>query len=276
MLILIVMLLAACSTPATPTSPPLIPSQTLQTAPTQAGEATAPPIETLPPTDTPIPPTPTDIPVTLLGLEPGQLNGATVQFWHSFSGARERLLIEWAETFNASNTFGIAVQLTNQDSLFNAVQDALRAGNPPSLTISFANQASSWDLASSPPGEGLVNLDPYVTDPVYGYAPDEIADFYPNFLAQETMNGKMIGFPTYRSAQVLFYNVSWAQALGFQSPPVTPDEFKQQACAANQAMGDGTGGWFINTDTATTLSWIFAFGGKSYRLRACTHSTPRK
>jgi len=206
-------------------------------------------------------PVQTTDPVTSLGVEPDRLNGVTVEFWHGFSGAREQLLIEWVEAFNASNSFGITLSLTPQENLFNSVQDAIRAGEPPDLTIGFAHQTAAWDQ-STPPRENVVNLTPYLTDPVYGYSSDEMSDFYSGFLAQETANGKLLGLPVYRSAQVMLYNVSWAQELGFQTPPSTPEEFKTQACASAQARGDGLGGWFINTDTPTTLGWIFAFGGE--------------
>ena len=258
--------LNACNSPSDPSQPPPASPTNGSPTPLLPGETailTEPPAPTDAPvaTQSPESSTPTAVPISRLGVEPDRLNGTIVQFWHSFSGARERLLGEWAEMFNRSNTFGITVELTNQENLFTAVQDAIRAGTAPHLTISFTNQAAAWDQASAPPGEALVDLAPYINDPVYGYASDELADFYASFLLQEVVDGKMIGFPTYRSVQVMFYNTTWAQELGFQAPPVTPDEFKQQACAASQARGDGTGGWFINTDTATTLSWIFAFGG---------------
>lgn len=252
------------ASPGAETSPPL-----QETSPT--------PTETRSPTQTPRPLTPTSTPppVTRLGVEPGQLNGVTVRFWHGFSGAREQLLIEWAETFNASNTFGITVEIAARQSLFRAVQDAIRAASPPDLTIAFANQGAAWDLESAPPGRALVDLTDYLHDPVYGYDPDELSDFYAAFIQQETVNGKLLGLPAYRSAQVMFYNLSWAQALGFASPPATPDEFRQQACAASQSRGDGRGGWFIQTDTATVLAWLFAFGSEiTDENGAYTFNTP--
>jgi ABC-type glycerol-3-phosphate transport system substrate-binding protein len=196
-----------------------------------------------------------------LGIEPDQLNGVTVEFWHGFSGARAEVLAGWGEAFNGSNPFGISVLLTPSEDVFNAVQDAIRAGEPPDLTMGFTYQAAAWDQAT-PPRTNLVDLTLYLTDPVYGFTPEEQGDFYPAFLQQETVDGRLMGLPAYRSGQVMFYNVSWAQELGFQTPPTTPDEFKQQACAAAQARGDGTGGWFLSTDTATTLGWIFGFGGQ--------------
>lgn len=244
--VILMVSLTACTTPPAPTSAP----------PTHV--ETPLPLTSVPTETTP--PPPTGEPDTGLGVKPDQLNGVTVAFWHGFSGAREGLLREWVDAFNTSNSLGIRVELSAQDDLFNAVQEAIRMGEPPDLTLGFTHQAAAWDQAT-PPRANLVDLTPYRTDPVFGYAPDEWSDFYPTFLQQETVNGKLLGLPAYRSGQVIFYNVRWAQELGFQTPPTTPDEFKEQACAS-QARGDGMGGAFIQTDTATTLGWIFAFGGE--------------
>ncbi len=53
----------------------------------------------------------------------------------------------------------------------------------------------------------------------------------------------------HQSAQVMFYNNTWASELGFDAAPQTADEFKEQACAAAAANdaddtpdNDGTGG----------------------------------
>jgi ABC-type glycerol-3-phosphate transport system substrate-binding protein len=61
---------------------------------------------------------------------------------------------------------------------------------------------------------------------------------------------------------VLFYNTTWAKELGYDSPPSTVDEFKRQACAANAFNDNITGGWFINTSTASMTSWMYAFDGE--------------
>ena len=56
--------------------------------------------------------------------------------------------------------------------------------------------------------------------------------------------------------------------LGFDNPPATADEFRQQACAANASFrkdkdpkNDGYGGWIVDTHWQTTYSWLLAFGG---------------
>src|SRR5690606_18902478 len=51
------------------------------------------------------------------------------------------------------------------------------------------------------------------------------------------------------------------EELGFTEPPATPEEFREQACAAAEAKGDGTGGFILRDDASAVASWTFAFGG---------------
>jgi ABC-type glycerol-3-phosphate transport system substrate-binding protein len=64
----------------------------------------------------------------------------------------------------------------------------------------------------------------------------------------------------------MVYNQSWAEEMGYAVPPETPQEFREQACAAAQAMDLDTdpannshGGWAINTAPAAFLTWLYAF-----------------
>ena len=73
----------------------------------------------------------------------------------------------------------------------------------------------------------------------------------------------------HQSAQVIFYNQTWAEELGFDGPPATSEEFKEQACAAAAANledddpdNDGTGGYVYFPDASMVSPWIWAFGGE--------------
>ncbi|MCA9933676.1 MAG: extracellular solute-binding protein, partial [Anaerolineales bacterium] len=70
-----------------------------------------------------------------------------------------------------------------------------------------------------------------------------------------------LGFPPNRSMEVMYYNQTWLEELGFDGPPTTPDEFKAMACAAAEANGDGTGGFILRDDASAVAAWTFAFGG---------------
>ena len=80
------------------------------------------------------------------------------------------------------------------------------------------------------------------------------------------VDGSRLGIPLLRDASVLLYNQSWAQELGFTRPPTTPEEFREQVCAAAAAnrsdrtiANDGTGGWIVETRGVTLWSWLRGF-----------------
>ena len=76
-------------------------------------------------------------------------------------------------------------------------------------------------------------------------------------------NGSLIGIPAQRDATILLYNQSWAKSLGFNSAPVTFDEFIAQTKAAFDAniyhqekTMRGTGGWLIDIHPETALAFM--------------------
>jgi len=107
-----------------------------------------------------------------------------------------------------------------------------------------------------------------VGDPAYGLSAAEASDFYPVFWSQELVAGRRVGMPAQRSARFLLYNQSWARQLGFARAPQTETEFREQACSAHAELtldddpgNDGMGGWLVDTDATTFISWMTAFGG---------------
>jgi multiple sugar transport system substrate-binding protein len=222
-------------------------------------------IPTLPVSPTPSP-SPTPLPVSTLDVSESDLQGVTVQFWHTGDQAPgEEVLGALADEFNRSNEWGITIQTTAYASygeVFRQVQASLY-GEFPDLIVGFGYQAASLDTT----GERLVDLNEYVHDPIWGFTPEEVADFTSIFWESEEIGGKRLGIPYYRSAQLVYYNQTWASELGFRSPPDSPEAFMEQACAAAQASPEsdpeGEGGWVLNTDPPTLLGWIFAFGGQA-------------
>lgn len=222
--------------------------------------ATPTPTEAPQPTETPQPESP-------LGVQPEALKGVKVVFWHVWSRQVGDALQALVDEFNQTNEWGIQVEAINQggyNEMFDKMNAAINTGELPNIVVGYQNQMAVWDQA----GEVMVDLTPYVNDPVYGFTEEEQQDFFEVFWQQDVMNGKRYGIPAQRSAQYMFYNVTWAKELGFDQPPVTPDDFYKQACAAYQANlnddnpdNDGTGGWVLNTGASTVAGWIWAFGG---------------
>lgn len=194
------------------------------------------------------------------GVDP---TGQTVVWWHNHSGSREEKLMALIAEFNASNEYGITVDAQNQGS-YNDIRDkvnsSIAAGEmPAALLVGYQNDQSFYQL-----NDTLVDLNTLIDDPTWGLSAEELADFYPAFLEQSVnplFDNQRLGFPPNRSMEVLYYNQTWLEELGFSGPPTTPDEFKEMACAAAAANGDGTGGYILRDDASAVAAWTFAFGG---------------
>jgi ABC-type glycerol-3-phosphate transport system substrate-binding protein len=198
------------------------------------------------------------------GIDP---SGQTVVFWHPWgTGTTGEGLIAVVDDFNATNEWGITVELVDQGrhrDVEDAMNVAIQSGDVPDLVVGYNDKLDTWYSVGA-----LTDITPYVDDPVVGLTAEEKADFYEG--AWNTgigADGARVGFPFGQSANVLFYNVGWAQELGFDSAPTTWAEFKEQACAAAAANdadddpdNDGTGGFVLYAGASNFATWVFASG----------------
>lgn len=219
-----------------------------------------------------IPPTPNQLTPTNLGVSSADLNGVVVEVWQPWAGDTGGVLKEMLDAYSRTNQWGISVQVQSFldfGSLDEAMETAISTRALPDVVVDYGYQAQLWDAS-----DRLIDLAPYVSDPVWGLTSGEQADFLQSFWSEDVMDdpttsgSKRLGIPFYRSAFALFYNKSWARELGFAYPPHTPQDFKQQACAAAQATSaqagnsdEVTGGWLITPQPATLVGWIYAMGG---------------
>jgi ABC-type glycerol-3-phosphate transport system substrate-binding protein len=202
------------------------------------------------------------------------LRGVQVKLWDPWFGAEASLIESQVAKFNTENEWGIVVSAEskgNYSELFTQTEAALKESTYPQIVIGFPEHALEWQ-------DYVLDMTPYVNDPLYGFNPSEISDFPTVIWDQDEVDGKRFGMPAQRTARFILYNQSWARELGFDSPPATSSEFEQQACAAHKALGsdedpnnDALGGWLIDTNAMTPLSWMLAFGGgiqeeKNYRF----------
>lgn len=203
---------------------------------------------------------------TELAIDP---SGQTVVFWHVWgAGSAAEGLTKIVNDFNASNEWGITVEPVdqgNQGDLQTAVNAAIATGELPNITPGFPNAISTWYAAGA-----MTELNTYINDPAFGLTTEELAAISPANLASGRLaDGTQVGMPIHQSANVLFYNHTWAQELGFSAPPATAAEFKEQACAAAAANNadanpdnDGTGGLVSRGVGASDVAaWLFAFSG---------------
>ena len=255
-LLFLILVVSACSTPditnvGTPTPLPRV-------------------TETVP-VDTPAPA------VSTLDVDPNNLRGTQINVWHPWFGTEASLFESQVAKFNSENEWGIVVNAQgkgNFSELFSQTSTALEDRSNPQVVIALPEQIFSWD-------DKVVDLNTYVNDPVYGLSADDVLDFPPVIWDQETLDGKRFGVPAERTARFLLYNQTWARELGFTTPPATSADFEKQSCAAHRALGsdadpdnNALGGWIIDTNPMTPLSWMLAFGGGAQEESGYRFLTP--
>ncbi len=210
-------------------------------------------------------------PTSVLNAALTDLKGQEVIFWNPWQGDLAKAAADVVNRYNLTNPYGLKVRMQawySSGALYDALDQALQdpSAERPSLIAASSEQLAGWANGSQP---ALIDLLPYLQNDQVGLSQDEMKAYSDVFWAQDHLGSRQIGLPALRSAQVLFYNQTWAEDLGFQTAPKTPDEFKKQACEAakkNNTSGNadlyGTGGWLIDTDAITTLSWLTAFNAK--------------
>lgn len=199
-----------------------------------------------------------------LNVEKEALRGVQVKVWHPWFGAEASLFESQVAQFNKQNEWGIVVSAqskSNYSELFSQTDAALKNSSASQIVIALPEHALGWQA-------DVVDLNPYVSDPIYGWDAFEISDFPTVIWKQDEVDGKRYGVPAQRTARFILYNQGWARELGFDSPPETSAAFEAQACAAHRALSrdddpnnDALGGWLIDTNSMTPLSWMIAFGG---------------
>ena len=196
------------------------------------------------------------------------LSGTTVTFWHVYGEGdpRNDTINSIVEDFNATNEYGITVEAYDQgqhSDLQDKVNAGLTSGDLPALTVAYTSSFLDWSTV-----DAVVDLNNFVTDPHYGLTQEEIDAIYPGIYADGLApDGTRVAWPMSHSANVMTYNYTWAQELGFDSAPTNTAELKEQLCAAAAANdaddnpdNDGTGGMVWYPSASNYLSVAYAFG----------------
>ncbi len=147
--------------------------------------------------------------VSALDVDPGKLRGTQINVWHPWFGTEASLFESQVAKFNLENEWGIVVNAQgkgNFSELFSQTSTALDDRSNPQVVVALPEQAFSW-------GDKVVDLNPYVNDPLYGMSTDDLLDFPPVVWDQENLDGKRYGVPAERTARFLLYNQTWAREL---------------------------------------------------------------
>jgi multiple sugar transport system substrate-binding protein len=194
----------------------------------------------------------------LSGVDP---TGQTVTYWYQHSQDRDTAMKKMIAGFNATNPWKITVNGSYEggyDQIYNKMVAAIAAGNPPDLVVAYQNQAATYEVS-----DALVDLNPYVKDPTWGFTSNELSDFFGGFINQDVnaqFGGKRLGFPPNRSIEVMYVNLARLKALGL-SVPKTWTEFAA-ACARATDAAKGTYGYALdNLDASHIFSFVISRGG---------------
>jgi multiple sugar transport system substrate-binding protein len=269
LLALVAVALSACGEAPTqaPRPGPTDPSPTLETSPSGAQVATAtlqlPTLVTTATRAATVKPTPT------IQVKAADLRGSHIVFWYPASSDLEKAYNTQVADFNSSNVWGITVEgrrFPSGTQLEDQLQANQKSGAMPQAVAAPVEFINSWAGQDNL----VTSLDSYLQDPEWGLTAQETADFARAFWQIGQVSGKRWSLPLMGDVQVLYYNQSWAEELGFHLAPLTPADFRTQACAAMKANvadgqpdNDGTGGWIISKDALSLEAWRRAFGAGS-------------
>jgi len=215
--------------------------------------------------------------VSQLGVKKEALRGTQVKVWYPWFGAEASLFESQIASFNKTNEWGIVVSAESKENyseLFAQTNAVLKESNQPHIVIALPEYALGWK-------NDVVDLNAYIHDVDYGMSALELSDFANPVWMLDEVDGVRYGVPAQRTTRLLLYNQTWARELGLGAPPKTSADFEQQACAAHNALlkdsdpnNDALGGWLIDANPLTALSWMYAFDGGAQKEQGYHFLTP--
>lgn len=192
------------------------------------------------------------------------ISGITVPFWHQQTGSREEALINLITEFNTTNQFGIVIEPTNQgdiDDIFDKMNQGFLEDDIPGIVEATPYQAASYQRF-----EGLVSLEPYIENALYGLSDRDQADFIDSFEQENRLpqfDNDTFGVTLNRSMLLLYYNTSRLATLGVDAPPRSLVDFEEVACAATNS-DNGLYGLNLSGSPDEMIAFIMANGGEIY------------
>ncbi len=187
----------------------------------------------------------------------------TVTYWHNRPQKDQDLLQSMLDQFTKSNPYGITAKAeiagASYNDVYNKVNAAIQAGQPPQLSVAYQNQAAFYRAQGA-----VIDLNPFIQSKTYGLSADDLKDYFKTFLdsdANPQFKGERLGFPTQRSVEVMYYNADWFNKLGYST---VPQDWKTFAEAASKAADASKKNYaFVwKHDASDFASWVFSRGGR--------------
>lgn len=194
-----------------------------------------------------------------------KLQGKTVQvtYWHNRPQKDQDLLQSMLDEFNKSNPYGITAKAeiagSSYNDVYNKVNAALQAGQPPELSVAYQNQAAFYRNQNA-----VIDLTPFVKSKTYGLSDADLKDYFQTFLDSDEnpqFKNERLGFPTQRSMEVMFVNTDALKALGYSDIPKDWKTFEEAACKFSDPSKNKYG-TDIGHDASRFAARIFSRGGR--------------
>jgi ABC-type glycerol-3-phosphate transport system substrate-binding protein len=185
--------------------------------------------------------------------------GVTITVWHEYSKGNLAAFNHLIAAFEAANP-SITVQQAasvNYNALFQKLQSAIFAGNPPTLAQAYEDQVEQFDTKN----HAVVDLTPVIKGP-QGLSTADIQDFYTSMWADGMLDGKRLMMPFSKSDIVLYYNPALLAKYGITAPPATWSQFAADCAKVTQISNGRAGQWCMTyqVDESTWYAWEHEWG----------------
>ncbi len=194
-----------------------------------------------------------------LGVRWSDLDGQELEFWYIWDLDEPGVgMNDIVDRFNRENEWGITVIPHDQGLVLDplsSVESAFEEGNLPHIMIGESSVVAGWYQSGL-----IVDLNPYLEDPLVGMSEEDLGAFYAGVFTDFTLDGSVRpGMPFSQSIQVIYYNKSWAEEMEFKSNPRNSEELRDQSCSIS-GMDDSVG-LVLSPQSASILSFIYAYQG---------------
>ena len=176
----------------------------------------------------------------------------TIEFWHSVSGGRGKVLQAQVDEFNALNN-GVTVNATYQGTYYDMgakLQAAVASGEKPEMVQLEIGRIGLYAFQDE-----LVDLNPY-----FKRDGEKVEDFIPGLMNYSYLNNKLIALPHGRSTPLFYYNKDLFKAAGLD-PEKAPATWEELAVYAQKLSTGGVYGFSVPIDTWYYLAMVMAAGG---------------
>ncbi|MEO0021825.1 MAG: ABC transporter substrate-binding protein [candidate division WOR-3 bacterium] len=145
-----------------------------------------------------------------------------VTFWHAMGGPLGDALEAMIQEFETQHP-EIDIQpvsMANYSSLSQKLMGAVQVNAPPNLAQMYESWTSQfYALNKLVPADSLIHT-------ADGLTPEELADFFPAFIENNTWNDRLVTLPFNKSIPVFFYNIEQLKQAGYEQFPQTWTELR--------------------------------------------------